>query len=230
MYVLVTNWTGYWDEINGQTSYYPNGLIHVEINNLRENVDTVFIKIDGARRILNGWRGTVNRITRQVNRTSFHIQLGESISTNHLIQYEGFGPGWYEVDVNYAGPTNEDNNRFTPNFFNEFDTIVDPYIFEDLVYKLIRVLGIHRVYQFSRDGQAGRADGFFKFLNLAVIYDCTLSQNYLERKRQQIINYCNQLLAGQIEILPNIIERVHNHQKQVWIITRGTSHILQNIG
>ena len=65
---------------------------------------------------------------------------------------------------------------------------------------------------------------FFKFGNLAVIYDCTLdARDFEEKKREQIINYCNRLKQGSIELSSEATEEFHTHHKQVWIITRGKS-------
>lgn len=230
MYLLVTNWKGYWDNIGHQTPYYPSGLVNIATNTIVDNANTVFIKIDGTRRILKGWHGTIHSARTNQDRLFFEISLESEIPHNEFSNYEGYGPGFYEIETNHEDQIEETNLQLMPPFFNNLSTITNPFEFEDLVYKLLRVMGIHRSYQFSKDGQAGRADGFFKFLNFAVIYDCTLAENYFERKRQQIINFSDQLLNGAVEIPPNIIERVQHFQKQVWIITRGTSQILQNIG
>lgn len=89
---------------------------------------------------------------------------------------------------------------------------------------MLKLLGIQTAYQFLDERQAGKADGFFKFGNLAVIYDCTLDNHGIEeRKKDQIINYCNRLKQGSIELSSATTVEFQNHQKQVWIITRGTS-------
>lgn len=43
------------------------------------------------------------------------------------------------------------------------------------------------------------------------------------KKKDQLINYCNRLKQGSIELAGETTEEFHNHQKQVWVITRGTS-------
>ncbi|MGL5132429.1 MAG: hypothetical protein ACRC78_07875, partial [Planktothrix sp.] len=91
-------------------------------------------------------------------------------------------------------------------------------------YYLLKLLGIETVYNFGGERQAGKADGFFKIGNLAVIYDCTLDfQNIENSKSEQINNYCNKLKQGSIELSGRTTEEFYNHHKQVWIITRGTT-------
>jgi acetoin utilization deacetylase AcuC-like enzyme len=63
--------------------------------------------------------------------------------------------------------------------------------FEDAVFALLRLHGIHAVYQYPKEAQAGRADGFFILNNLAVMYDCTLRDSFEEYKKDQIENYIN---------------------------------------
>ena len=73
------------------------------------------------------------------------------------------------------------------------EKINDSGDFEDAVFSLLRLLGIHSVYQYSRDAQAGKADGFFILENLAVMYDCTLRSPFEEYKKDQIENYIHKL-------------------------------------
>lgn len=88
----------------------------------------------------------------------------------------------------------------------------------------MKLLGIQSAYHFLGERQAGKPDGFFKFGNLAVIYDCTLDRDRIEEvKRDQIINYCNRLKQGSIEVSGKTTEEFYNHIKQVWIVTQGTS-------
>jgi phosphopantetheine adenylyltransferase len=56
------------------------------------------------------------------------------------------------------------------------------------------------------------------------LYDCTLGDRDLEEnKREQIINYCNRLQQGSIDLVGGTTEEFHNHHKQVWLVTRGNS-------
>lgn len=55
------------------------------------------------------------------------------------------------------------------------------------------MIGLNKIFQFDRDNQAGKADGFFIIENLAVMYDCTLQKNFESFKEEQIENYINKL-------------------------------------
>lgn len=116
-----------------------------------------------------------------------------------------------------------------PAIFDELLQTNDWKRFELYTYYLIKLLGIHNAYRFDPANQSGKADGFFKFGNLAVLYDCTLRSNFEEVKRVQIENYCKQLGTGLIEATtnPRVLEEFHHYQKQVWIITRGKSRVIE---
>ncbi|OUL35531.1 hypothetical protein BV372_10805 [Nostoc sp. T09] len=104
--------------------------------------------------------------------------------------------------------------------------------FEDAVFSLLRLIGIHAVYQYSREAQAGRADGFFILENLAVMYDCTLRDSFEEYKKDQIENYINKLSnKSQLTIETRRADggrgsktlQIQGKSRQVWIITRGST-------
>ena len=93
---------------------------------------------------------------------------------------------------------------------------------------MLKLLGIQTVYSFLGQRQAGKADGFFKLGNLAVIYDCTLDrQNIESSKDEQINNYCNRLKQGSIAISGRTTEEFYTHHKQVWIITQGNTRLIK---
>lgn len=116
------------------------------------------------------------------------------------------------------------NSDLLPRFFDKIIKTNNWKEFEEYAYYLLKLLGIEKVYNFGGERQAGKADGFFKIGNLAVIYDCTLDfQNIENSKSEQINNYCNKLKQGSIELSGRTTEEFYNHHKQVWIITRGTT-------
>ena len=109
-----------------------------------------------------------------------------------------------------------------PAFFNKLSQTNNWKEFEEYTFYLLKLLGIQTAYNFLDERQAGKADGFFKLGNLAVIYDCTLDQKDFENtKSEQIVNYCNRLKQGNIEISERTTEEFYDHHKQVWIITQG---------
>jgi len=122
------------------------------------------------------------------------------------------------------------DEQLLPGFVALLKETRNPEEFELGVYLMLRLLGIHRVFPIPQRQQAGKGDGFFRFANLAVIYDCTLSSDFEKYKEQQVKNYCGQLLDGNVRVPPNVDEDVKQAQKQVWIITKGTSRVLEERG
>ncbi|NEQ95995.1 MAG: hypothetical protein F6K30_04600 [Cyanothece sp. SIO2G6] len=115
-----------------------------------------------------------------------------------------------------------------PAFFQKLLSTRDWQEFEYYTYYLLKLLGIALAYTFLNQRQAGRADGFFKIGNLAVIYDCTLSNSDVEsHKSEQINNYCNRLKQGIIEISKTATEEFYDHHKQVWIITQNKTRSIK---
>jgi len=109
--------------------------------------------------------------------------------------------------------------------------------FEDGVYLVLKLMGIHKLFQFDRGSQAGKADGFFILENMAVMYDCTLHQDFESFKEEQIENYINKLsqksqITFDVQKLdgstaPKTLQ-ISGKTKQVWIITKGESKELRD--
>lgn len=117
-----------------------------------------------------------------------------------------------------------------PGFYEKLLSTYHWEEFEEYTYYVLRLLGIQTAYKFLGERQAGKADGFFKFGNLAVLYDCTLDREHIEeKKKEQIVNYCNRLKLGSIELSGNAIEEFHQLHKQVWIITRGITRTMKQV-
>ncbi len=115
--------------------------------------------------------------------------------------------------------------------------ISDSAEFEDYVFMLLRLLGIHNLYQYDKKNQAGRADGFFIIGSLAVMYDCTLRKNFDEHKREQIENYVNKLKNSQMTIDVRLTDgggrkktlHIQGKTRQVWIITQEKTRELYDV-
>jgi len=117
-----------------------------------------------------------------------------------------------------------------PPFFNKLQSTKNWQEFEEYSCHLLKLLGIQTIYSFLGERQAGKADGFFKFGNLAVIYDCTLDgRNIEENKKEQIINYANRLNQGSIEITGSTTEEFYHHHRQIWIISQGKTRRIKLI-
>lgn len=121
------------------------------------------------------------------------------------------------------------------NLLDRIETVSNPFEFEDLVFILLRLIGINKIYKYNRNNQAGVADGVFISGNLAVVYDCTLRNPYRPHKDKQIFNYKNQLRsASSISINETrssgkVSRKTFDIPKnrEVWIITRDKTSIIE---
>jgi hypothetical protein len=68
---------------------------------------------------------------------------------------------------------NQEASKLIPTFFDILPITSDWKEFEKYTYYLLRLLGIPVIHSFLAQDQSGRADGFIKIGNLAIIYDCT---------------------------------------------------------
>jgi cold shock CspA family protein len=120
---------------------------------------------------------------------------------------------------------------------SNYKTISDPGEFEDYTFMILRILGIHSLYQYDKKNQAGRADGFFIIGSLAVMYDCTLRNDFEEHKKEQIENYVNKLKNSQITIDFRLTDggvrkktlQIQGKNCQVWIISKNISRELYDV-
>ena len=107
--------------------------------------------------------------------------------------------------------------------------------FEDLVFNLLRLIGISTICQYDRKSCAGSADGVFISGKLCVVYDCTLRNPYRPHKNPQIFNYKKQLRAADSITINEKkkggkdVEKTFNipENREVWIITRGDTKIIE---
>lgn len=121
------------------------------------------------------------------------------------------------------------------NFLDKIEFVSDPFEFENLVFILLRLIGINKICQYDRKNSAGSADGVFILGNIAVLYDCTLRNPYRPHKDVQIVNYINQLklsssiTINEIRSSGKVIKKtfVIPKNREVWIITRDKTGIIQ---
>jgi hypothetical protein len=246
VYVMVTDWNDHWDNIEENT-YYTKKLIKFDLQShqLVENAPTLFIKVEeGTYKIIGAWFGYVSNFEQGVDNKgreiiSFNVQIENKLDLNKALNIievidaipqpkSNPKPGWYLVSqTKFQKPQikssiiiPEEFALYPPFFYNLIKT-KDHFEFEDLVFQLLKLIGINNICKIDKKEQAGREDGFFVFGDLAVIYDCTLKTNF--NKEEQINNYCRRLddeekLSCKSKGRPFNIK---NKKKQVWIITRN---------
>ena len=241
-YTMVTTFDKHWDELGDSETSYPLRLLKGETASddiLVENTPTTFVRLNGNNHQPEGiWEGQVYGFRKTPSRIFFRVKLDKTLPVEAKYKLES---GWYVQHVPVANPalsaqankvpsppsSKTVQSELRPAIFDELLQTRDWKKFEQYTYYLIKLLGIHNAYRFDPDNQSGKADGFFKFNNLAVIYDCTLRDGFEEHKRAQLENYCKQLETGRIEAASKVVEEFHHHQKQVWVITRGKSRMIE---
>ena len=223
IYVMVTNWEYHWDHLKNDTTYFTTRMLKGKMNQtkLKDNTKTIFKKINKETRVIeNAWVGYVYDFTESIKnnkeRIYFKIKIEGKISCPR--KYSNYIEGWY-IDEKEVGEELSEEFIFDPKFFSDLRITDDWRKFEEYTYYLIRCLGIHNSHRFGFKNQKGKADGFFKFRNFAVLYDCTLDLNFEKSKNTQIENFCDQMKKGIIEYNRKRIN-ISNCNKNVWIITK----------
>lgn len=235
IYIMVTNFDGYWDHIPREVTY-PISMIPGkgrEPEKIIANTQTIFIKInEQTKKVEKAWKGFVNNFNIRSGKIYFNVNINKVITP--IPAYSNYKIGWhiYESEI---GPTPPDINDdiidskgINPPFFDKLKTTNDYTEFEDLTFLLLKLLGIHEIYKYESKYNAGKADGFFIFKTLAILYDCTLNSDFKEYKKQQIENFVAALNTGRIEY-PGSEKTLSIHNKQVWIITRGSSRMIKQV-
>jgi len=215
IYIMVTNWENHWNNLGDNSTYFTVGMLRGNMNEskFKDNTKTIFIKRNKeTQSIENTWIGKVAKISEGTRRDGkkciyFRVVIEDKIPFPN--KYSNYSEGWY-VDEEETDEEISKECIFDPSFFTEL---------KEYTYYLIRCLGIHNSHRFGFKKQKGKADGFFKFRNFAVLYDCTLDSRYEESKKTQIENFCDQMKKGIIEYNRKRIN-ISNCNKNVWIITR----------
>lgn len=212
------NWLGYTSPVAFFSDSFQDNTLHNFIDSFSFNSNIINrllnnIRVDFA---IQDWQANNKDITKVARKIKFtDAQLKQTpftVTTTKLLQDK-------IVDLLYS-----------------IETVSDPFEFEDLVFNLLRLIGINKIYQYDRNNAAGRADGVFISGNLAVIYDCKLNSQFRQNSQTQMLNYKNQLKqASSITIDEKrengkVITRTLSIPKnrEVWFITRGNTSIIQN--
>lgn len=222
-YLMITNFSTHWENVK-KTSYTTSYISDAVKSDLIER-ETLFVKIDSSsnKKILGMWEGKVSNFTHKDNKIYFDVVIAREIKDFSSYQIDIKQPFWRFYEPKSSSQPIQ--CEYCPPFFDTLLLTKDWRYFEDETFKLLKLLGINNVFKFAN--QRGEADGFFKFENLAVIYDTTLEDDFEHKKKTQMENFCSQLQAGSIFINDqNTIQTFHDCQKQVWIITRGSTRIL----
>src|SRR5207237_607123 len=137
MYILVTHWNDHWDCLGNRETRYPNKMIRTNPAQLQENMESIFIKVDGAKRIQKGWRGSVHNIKSRNETTFFTITIDQELDRSDLHEYDRLPEGWHVKSSGESLAENQHENDLLPSFFTKLERTEDHSEFEDLVYKLL---------------------------------------------------------------------------------------------
>jgi len=223
-YVMVTHWQNHWDNLsNGETHFTKNMLRgRMTQDKIKEDTYTIFIKRNKqTKKVEKAWEGKVYGFKDEGNKILFKVEISKEIILPS--KYSDYPEGWYIEDIEEETLLNAINY---PPFFYILNTTSDWNEFEKHTYSLLKLLGIHQIHKYEK--QRGTPDGFFRFGNLAVIYDTTLEGTFEKSKETQINNFCSQLRTGSLTSVNRTID-ISRCNKQIWIITRGTPRTIKKI-
>ncbi|TGU71525.1 hypothetical protein E4633_14525 [Geomonas terrae] len=222
---MVTNWENHWDNLRNNRTQYSLGMLKsgVDPSSLPESAETVFIKLKPVTKVVEkAWIGRSYNFHINRNKIEFSVEIAHPITCPD--QYARFSEGWFQVsdEVNTK-------SELLPGFMLNLGSTKDWRTFENDLYMLLKCIGINDAYKYEQTDQRGKADGYFSFGNLSVLYDCTLESKFEKLKNVQISNFCDQLKKDKIEVKSRKIT-IGQHKKAVWIITKcRSSHQLDQI-
>lgn len=218
----------HWDKSGGE-AYFTVGMLKggVSVDNLVENTPTILIDRNKMTQEIEAcWEGKVSNFSHRADpkgRNAIYFRYSVDTAISCPPEYMAFTVGWHLVETSLTP-----RQRFDMPFMDEMLATRDWGEFETQVFWLLKTLGIHNLYKFDKKEQPGRPDGFFKLGHLAVIYDATLQTDFMRTKKEQINNYCGQLKKGDLEYKNGIVG-VRESERQVWIISKGKTHVLTKV-
>ncbi len=231
-YIMVTHWVRHWDNLQnrwGNSTLFTLPMIKDGINktSLPSEAMTLFIKLTVDKRFEKSWIGKSKhfRIDPNNGKEAIRFEISDLEEVQCPDKFKKYSEGWHlnnqsaELLFPIANTPNK-ASHLEPSFFKEM-AICDAFTFELYCFHLLRLLGIHDIHKIPQDDNRGKADGFFNFHSLSVMYDATLETNYQKKKETQIENYINQLKKEELTF-GAISYGIKENQKQVWIITRGS--------
>lgn len=217
-YIMVTSWNNYWDKAGQGKTFFTLPLIKVNMDNgspLPE-AKTLFIKRSNGG-VEKSWIGK-SRNFRNDNykgKPAVYFDIADLRPEPCPERFKEYIDGWYEQT-----PENIIDDPLQPPFFKKMETCSFAE-FEQHCFHLLRLIGIHDIHTVPAEDSSGRADGFFRFRSLTVMYDATTAGNYVVKKEQQIENYINQLKEEKVAFGLNSYT-IKDTLRQVWLITRDT--------
>lgn len=229
---MVTNWVRHWDNLEtrwGNSTFFTLRIIkdNLEKGPWPTEAETLFIKQTKENKFEKSWLGISKNFRIDLNngKTAIRFEVGKLKEIVCPEQYRQYSNGWHlnKVESFIFHETSElrVNHNLQPAFFSQMATC-SWQAFEEHCFHLLRLLGIHDIHKSPHSDNRGKADGFFKFEQLSILYDATLASDFDTQKETQVDNYINQLKGDKFKISNNTYT-IKDTNKQVWIITRGST-------
>lgn len=231
-YIMVTNWSLHWDKLwskwNNSTLFtipiIKDGLANGPWPN---EARTLFIKRTKENNLFEkSWIGKSKNFHFDENngRPAIRFEVSELEETDCPQEFKNYLNGWhrcpYQAKVVMEQDDQNNHLHLQPPFFVHMATC-NWKIFEEYCFQLLRLLGIHEIMKYPQLDNRGKADGYFKFNDMSVLYDATLELEFYTQKETQIGNYVHQLKKDDIKI--NKTTYTHSANRQIWIITKGSA-------
>lgn len=232
---MITSFDHHWDNLSqfkGETWFtysmikwrYSNGLPN-------EAVNTTFVKLNKQSKVLeHAWVGTSSNFRHGESPYGkkciwFKVNLTERIDNSSVSN--DIHEGWF-------GDENKENkleiklnlNQLEPPFFAEVVNTNSWKVFEEKGQIVLKLLGINNIHKIHHSDNKGKADGFFQFNELSVLFDFTLENDFILKKAVQIENFRQQLLKDDYTHKQKLYS-LKKTSKQVWIITKNDSKLIR---
>ena len=233
-YIMVTKWKGHWDNFwspvpNAQSTLFTHSVI-TEASLISgpwpAKAKTLYIKLNDSNKFEKSWIGYSENFRKAdyKGKPAIRFEVTELKEIGCPEQYKQYSNGWHvnktDLFISLDSPVVHTNQNLQPVFFTEM-AACNWQSFEEHCFHLLRLIGIHDIHKFPQSDNRGKADGFFKFEQLSILYDATLESDFDTQKETQVDNYINQLKGDKFKIADNTYT-IKDTNKQVWIITRGT--------
>ena len=229
---MVTNWVRHWDDLAsrwGSSTLYTLPVIRDNLSNgpWPEEAVTLFIKRSKSNEFEKSWIGITKNFRKDDNngKPAIRFEVSDLQVIDCPVQFKSYSNGWHlnkeTASLNFEPNDASVGSNLQPAFFDEMANC-NWQLFEEHCFHLLRLLGIHDIHKFPQSDNRGKADGFFKFEKLSILYDATLETDFDTQKETQVDNYVNQLKGAQFNI-SSVRYTIKDTNKQVWIITRGAA-------
>lgn len=222
---MVSNWPDHWDQLGewNHSTLFTQDFIKdgIALHDLKPEEEVVFIKLDDYYNFERSWIGTAAnfREYKYKGKPAIRFEVQDLDFVYCPKNLRDVTLGWHLNPLAAEHDGIDSDQPTHPPFFKDMATC-GHIEFERNCFYLLRMLGIDTIHKIPMTDNRGKADGFFQYHSLSVIYDATLEEDFQGKKQAQIENYINQLKKEKVTF-GTVSHSIKETQRQVWIITRG---------